>query len=215
MSILKKEYELSVWTEELDSSGKQIEKKGMIIGANDMTYEGRATGIKLKREIKGTNTLTFQMPSKFYDNEKGKFVHNEFVDYLLNESKLKLKYRGEWYEFYIKKITEGKKYKAIMYNYECEDSFINELSRTGYEIEFVDELNNSVAEVGDFMEEILDDSVWNYTPEHNIGDFTEFKEQRFYRVPLEQFGGKITGYPIDLKVDYTLYQMIMDSQRII
>jgi hypothetical protein len=99
MSILKKEYELSVWTEELDSSGKQIEKKGMIIGANDMTYEGRATGIKLKREIKGTNTLTFQMPSKFYDNEKGEFVHNEFVDYLLNETKLKLKYREEWYEF--------------------------------------------------------------------------------------------------------------------
>jgi hypothetical protein len=72
-----------------------------------------------------------------------------------------------------------------MYNYECEDSFINELSRTGYEIEFADELNNSVAEVGDFMEEILDDSVWDYTPEHNIGDFTEFKEQRFYRIPLE------------------------------
>lgn len=185
MSILKKEYELSVWTEELDSSGKQIEKKGMIIGANDMTYEGRATGIKLKREIKGTNTLTFQMPSKFYDNEKGEFVHNEFVDYLLNETKLKLKYREEWYEFYIKKITEEKKYKAIMYSYECEDSFINELSRTGYEIEFADELNNSVAEVGDFMEEILDDSVWDYTPEHNIGDFTEFKEQRFYRIPLE------------------------------
>lgn len=204
MSILKKEYELSVWTEELDSSGKQIEKKGMIIGANDMTYEGRATGIKLKREIKGTNTLTFQMPSKFYDNEKGEFVHNEFVDYLLNETKLKLKYREEWYEFYIKKITEEKKYKAIMYSYECEDSFINELSRTGYEIEFADELNNSVAEVGDFMEEILDDSVWDYTPEHNIGDFTEFKEQRFYRIPLEQFGGKITGYPIDLEVDYTL-----------
>lgn len=185
MSILKKEYELSVWTEELDSSGKQIEKKGMIIGANDMTYEGRATSVKLKREIKGTNTLTFQMPSKFYDNEKGEFVHNEFVDYLLNETKLKLKYRGEWYEFYIKKITEEKKYKAIMYSYECEDSFINELSRTGYEIEFADELNNSVAEVGDFMEEILDDGVWDYTPEHNIGDFTEFKEQRFYRIPLE------------------------------
>jgi hypothetical protein len=91
-----------------------------------------------------------------------------------------------------------------MYNYECEDSFINELSRTGYEIEFADELNNSVAEVGDFTEEILDDSVWNYTPEHNIGDFTEFKEQRFYRIPLEQFGRKIIGYPIDLKVDYTL-----------
>ena len=51
-----------------------------------------------------------------------------------------------------------------MYSYTCEDSFIDELSRTGYEIEFADELNNSVAETGDFMEEILDMSIWDYTP---------------------------------------------------
>lgn len=201
MSILKKEYELSVWTEELDSSGKQIEKKGMIIGANDMTYEGRATGIKLKREIKGTNTLTFQMPSKFYDNEKGEFVKNEFTDYLFNEAKIKLKYLNQWFEFYIKKITEEKRYKAIMYNYECEDSFINELSRTGYEIGFQEEYYNNVDELGNFMEITLEDSIWDYRPDYNNGDFTEYSEQRFYKIPLKLLGGKIKAHSIILDVE--------------
>lgn len=201
MSILKKEYELSVWTEELDSSGKQIEKKGMIIGAHDMTYEGRATGVKLKREIKGTNTLTFQMPSKFYDNEKGEFVKNEFTDYLFNEAKIKLKYLNQWFEFYIKKITEDKRYKAIIYNYECEDSFINELSRTGYEIGFQEEYYNNVDELGNFMEITLEDSIWDYRPDYNNGDFTEYSEQRFYKIPLKLLGGKIKAHPIVLDVE--------------
>ena len=201
MSILKKEYELSVWTEELDSSGKQIEKKGMIIGAHDMTYEGRATGVKLKREIKGTNTLTFQMPSKFYDNEKGEFVKNEFTDYLFNEAKIKLKFLGQWFEFYIKKITEDKRYKAIIYNYECEDSFINELSRTGYEIAFQEEYYNNVDELGNFMEITLEDSVWDYRPDYNNGDFTEYSEQRFYKIPLKLLGGKIKAHSIILDVE--------------
>ena len=35
----------------------------------------------------------------------------------------------------------------------------------------------------------------------NIGDFTEYKEMRFYKIPLSQFGGSIKGYLIDLKVN--------------
>lgn len=201
MAILKKEYELSVWTEEMDSSGKKTEKKGIIIGGNTMNYLGRATGIKLKREIKGTNTLTFQMPSKFFDNEKGEFVKNEFTDYLFNEAKIKLHFMDMWFEFVVKKITEEKRYKAILYNYECEDSFIDELSRTGYEIHFQEEFYNNVDELGNFMEITLEDSIWDYRPDLNNGDFTEFSEQRFYKIPLVLLGGKITGHPIELDVE--------------
>lgn len=177
----------------------------MIIGAHDMTFLGKATNIKLKRESKGTNTLTFNMPSKYFDSKIGEYVHNEFVDNLFNETKIKLHYRDEWYEFYIKQIQEDKQFKSIMYSYTCEDSFIDELSRTGYEIEFADELNNSVAETGDFMEEILDMSIWDYTPQYNTGDFTEFNEQRFYKIPLSQFGGSISAYPIKLEINEEMF----------
>lgn len=200
MAVLKKEYELSIWNEELDANGIKTESKGAIIGANDMDYLGRATNIKLLRKLKGTNTLTFQMPTKFFDSKVGDYVKNEFIDDLYNERKLKLKYKGKWYEFYVKKINEDKRFKAIMKSFTCEDSYIDELSRTGYDIEFSTELNNSVEESGTFMEEILEDSIWDYRPEFNSGDFTEFTEERFYKIPLSQFGGTIVGYPINLEV---------------
>lgn len=205
MALIKNSYELSVWSEKLNDEGIKEEIFGAIIGAHDMTALGRATNIKLVRNIKGTNTLTFQMPSKYFDSKIGEYVHNEFCDLLLNEVKIKFHYKEKWYEFYIKKIQEDKQFKSIMYTYTCEDSFIDELSRTGYEIEFADELNNSVAETGDFMEKILDTSIWDYTPQYNIGDFTEFNEQKFYKIPLSQFGGSIYGYKIDLSVTYEMF----------
>ncbi len=204
MAITKQPYELSVWSEKLNDDGIKEEIFGAIIGGHDMTFLGRATQVKLKRELKGTNTLTFQMPSKYFDSQVGDYVHNELVDLIHNETKIKLKFGEDWYEFYVKKITENKKFKALMISYSCEDAFIDELSRTGYEIEFASDLNNSVAETGDFMEDILDMSIWDYTPEHNVGDFTEFNENRFYKIPLEQFGGSITGYKIKLEVKLSM-----------
>jgi hypothetical protein len=73
MAIQKREYELSVWNEEL-INGIKKESKGIIIGAHDMSYLGRATSIKFTRHIKGSTSLTFQMPTKFFDSELGEFV---------------------------------------------------------------------------------------------------------------------------------------------
>ena len=201
MAIKKYDYELSLWNEEIDALGKKIEKKSYIIGSNKMSYLGKAKNIKLKRELKGTNTLSFEMPSKFFDNKKGEFVKNEFIDYLFNEAKIKLFFMNRYYEFYIKNIQENKDFKCINYSYECEDSFINELSRTGYEITFDEELYNNVDEIGNFSEITLEDSVWDYRPDFNFGDFTEYSEQRFYKIPLELFGGKIKGHLINLSVN--------------
>ena len=125
-----------------------------------MSYLGRATGIKLARDIKGTNTLTFQMPTKFFDSEKGDFVKNEYIEELFNERKVKLKFQKQWYEFYIKKISESKQFKAIMKTFTCDDSFIDELSRTGYGITFDTELYNNVDELGNFSEIIIEDSIF-------------------------------------------------------
>lgn len=199
MAIQKKEYELSVWNEEL-VNGIKKESKGIVIGSHDMSYLGRATAIKFYKKINGTSALTFQMPTKFFDSEKGDFVQNEFVNELFNERKLKFFYKGEWYEYNIKQIQEDKQFKSIMKVFSCQDGFIDELSRTGYDIKFAPELNNSVEEIGQFTEDILETSVWDYRPENNWGDFTEYREERFYRIPLSQFGGSIEAYEIDLEI---------------
>ena len=224
MSILKKEYELSVWNEEL-IDGIKKESRGTTIGASGMTHLGRATTPKLVRSVKGTNTLTFQMPTKYFDSEKGDYVKNELLEDLYNERKLKLYYDGDWYEFYVKSIQEDKQFKSIMKTITCTDSFIDELSRTGYEVEFSSDLNNSVEELGTFMETeddekikgsskaILDGSVWDYRPDMNVGDFTEFNEQRFYKIPLSQFGGTIKGYKINLEVDENDFKTITEKEE--
>lgn len=197
MAIKKKPYELSVWTEQLNNGSSKIEKKGIVIGAHDMSYLGKATKIFLKKELKGTNTLTFQMPDSFYDSLSGELVRNEFIDMLYNEVKLKLYYKNKWYEFVVKKIDEKKMHNSIIKSFTCTDSFIDELSRNGYGITYDTELYNNVEEIGEFANSTLKDSIWQYHPEHNWGDFTEYKEEKLYRIPVSQFGGNINGYKLD------------------
>lgn len=200
MAIIKKSYEISVWDEKLGENGQKTEIKRAIIGADDMTYLGRATSPKFTKNLNGTHTLTFQLPSKFFDSEKGEYVHNEFCDYLFNERKVKLKHDGEWYEFYVKNITENKQFKSIIYQYTCEDAFIDELSRNGYGITFDTELYNNVEEIGTFTETILEDSIWEYDASKNWGDFTEYSEEKLFKIPIKMFGGKISGYKLNYQL---------------
>lgn len=196
MAMIKYPYELSVWKEELKGSNKKIESKGVIIGAHDMDYQGKAVNIVLTRKLNGTNTLTFSLPDRYFDSLKGDFVRNEFIDVLSPESKIKLHYKDRWYEFFIKKTDEKKVYKSYMKTFTCTDAFIDELSRNGYGITFDTELNNNVEELGVFTKEVLEDSLWHYAPQYNWGDFTEFKEEKLFKIPTSQFYS-ITGYKLD------------------
>ena len=174
-----------------------------IIGANDMDYAGRATKLKFITKINGTHTLTFEMPDKYFDSEKGDFIHNELVDALFTECKIKFHYKGKWYEFYIKNVSDKKNYKSYMRTYTCSDSFIDELSRNGYGITFDEELYNNVEEIGDFAEEILEDSVWEYDPHLNWGDFTEYLEEKLFKIPLSLFGNSLKAYKINYNTTST------------
>ena len=161
-----------------------------------MDYLGRAAAPKFITKINGTHELTFQMPDKFFDNKEGKYVKNEFIDKLFNESKIKLFYKKKWYEFYIKTVKEDKKYKSYMKTYTCTDSFIDELSRNGYGITFDTDLYNNVEEIGTFTEEILDDSIWYYDPVYNWGDFTEYQQEKLFKIPVSIFNSKVIGHKL-------------------
>ena len=164
-----------------------------------MSYLGRATDIKFETKLNGTHTLTFQLPDKYFDSEKGDYVRNEFVDNLFNERKIKLYFLGEWYEFYIKSVSDTKHFKSYMKKYSCTDAFIDELSRNGYGITFDTELYNNVEEIGTFSRVILEDSIWSYAPEHNWGDFTEYLEEKLFRVPVSLFS-KLVGHKLTYQV---------------
>jgi hypothetical protein len=87
-----------------------------------------------------------------------------------------------------------------MKSFTCTDAFIDELSRNGYGITYDTDLNNNVEEIGTFTEETLEDSIWQYHPENNWGDFTEYKEEKLYRIPVSCFGGHISGYRLNFEL---------------
>lgn len=216
VSILKYEYELSVWKETLAKEGQRKEEKKMaIIGAHDMTFLGKATKLKFIKKINGTHTLSFEMPDKYFDSEKGEYVHNEFVDYLFSECKIKFHYKGEWYEFYIKSVSDKKIFKSFIKTYTCSDSFIDELSRNGYGITFDEELYNNVEEIGDFSKEILEDSVWEYDAHLNWGDFTEYLEEKLLRIPLSLFDNGLTASKLNYFTNSTekIYNIFTKESR--
>lgn len=167
-----------------------------------MSYMGRAANVKLQTKINGTHTLTFEMPDRFFDNLKGDYVRNEFVDRIFNETKLKLWFKNEWLEFVVKDVQDEKHFKSYMKSYTCTDSFIEELSRNGYGITFDTELYNNVEEIGVFTEEILDGSVWVYSPQYNWGDFTEYLEEKLFKVPVSMFK-TLVGAKLNFHIDTT------------
>jgi hypothetical protein len=44
---------------------------------------------------------------EYIDNITGEKIHNPFIDYLINETKIKLHFENKWYDFVIKDIQEN------------------------------------------------------------------------------------------------------------
>jgi hypothetical protein len=98
----------------------------------------RAISSKLVSNVNGSNTLTFNLYSKYYDEDSGSLLDNPFLKLLVNERKVKLRYGAlgapdtKWYDFVIKDVKENSENKT--FSYTCKDLFINELSKSGFSI---------------------------------------------------------------------------------
>jgi hypothetical protein len=98
MKVFKKPYEISLWEDRLtfvDTSMKEYEsfvpegvtvatsyyreRKICIIGSHTLASPARAINPQLKRNVNGSNTLTFSIYSKYYDESEGRLVDNPFV----------------------------------------------------------------------------------------------------------------------------------------
>jgi hypothetical protein len=124
----------------------------------------RAMKGKLNSKVNGENILTFEMFSHYYDEEIDDFQANPFIKLLVNERKVKLRYGAEndknveWYDFIIKKIEENSEDK--IYTYTAKNLFANELSKSGFELEFDTELENNMGTVEELGERILEGTDW-------------------------------------------------------
>ena len=185
MSIIKKPYEISIWKDLLmyvgtPKSGKisptsnladlskvdyqyYDEERLAIIGSDVMTSPARVVNPIFKKNINGTETLTFDMYYQYEDIESGEIIRNPLIDFVIDERKVKLFYEDQWYDFIVKKDDEkGRDYK---YSYTCTGLAANELGKTGFNIELDTDLENNIGTVQELGEEILRGSDWQLSDE--------------------------------------------------
>lgn len=157
MNILKKPYQLSIWSIDW-SSNDPIERRVAIIGSDTMLSQARALDPVLNRNINGTTTFTFSMYGKYIDNITGEEVSNPFIPYLHNETLLKLFYDDKWYDLIIKSSTESS--TNNLYNFSASDWHINELSKNGFNLIIDQTINESYGTVTELGNRILEDTDW-------------------------------------------------------
>lgn len=188
----KNKYEISLWEDRLvpqTGEGQSIvpehyeEEKVCIIGSDTMTSQARALEPKLVRNVNGTNKLTFKLYYTYIDNETGKRIQNPFISLLVNERKVKCKWEDQWYDFVIKGIQEDSNGKTITYT--CEDLYINELSKTGFSLEFDQKLNNNQGTAQELAKKVLEGTDWVVDTD-NSDHILQTIEEPLYRATLTQ-----------------------------
>ena len=243
MENLIKPYEISLWRDVLtfvyadgaesedvviNGHGEVIaqyykEQKVCTIGGNNFNSPNRAVNPKLVSKINGENILTFDMYISYYDNETGEIIYNPYVNKLVNEAKIKLRYDNlkeiKWYDFLIKDIKEQSDKKIISYT--AKDLFICELSKSGINLTFDDELENSIGTVHELGERVLEGSDWKIGDERVV--LQEIVEEPVY---LCQLKSQISGKRIDKNTEeivqiaagqyvYALYTDIAEKRKTI
>ena len=180
MSIKKDRYEISLWEDYIVSAqgeGENLipehyeERKIAVIGSNTMNAQWRAIEPKLVNNINGTNILTFKMYYKFTNVETGEEEENPVINLLVNERKIKCFWKNKWYDLVIKSCQEDSNGKSITYT--CKDLFINELSKTGFNLEFDTELENNQGTVDELGAAILKGTDWQLGKSDIIKQYIE------------------------------------------
>ena len=162
MSILTKSYEISVWDDVLEG-GQFVEKRLGVIGSDKMIAQCRALEPTLTRNVNGTKKFSFKMYAQYIDNVTGEKIKNPFVDWLISERKVKLKYGNKWFDFIIKDIGENS--STHLYTYSLEDALVQELSKNGFGITLDAELMNNMGTAGYLGEKVLEETGWEVESE--------------------------------------------------
>lgn len=171
---MSEKYNISIWkdipkkwqVDETNQISYIDEEKIADIGSNTMTSLNRAIKPQLINNVNGTNNFSFTLYISYIDTKTGEKVKNPFVDLISNESKIKVFWKDKWYDFIVKNIQESSSGKSIQYN--CIDLYINELSKTGFNLEFSSELNNNQGTVQELANIILEDSDWTLDENEEI-----------------------------------------------
>lgn len=186
-------YEISVWEDYfVPASGSMEshyeERKLCVIGSNTMTDGSRALEPNLVLNVNGTHTLTFKLYLSYIDTITGERIDNPFVKLLVSERKVKAYWdngqediNDKWYDLVVKDISEDSDSNTVTYT--CEDLFINELGKSGFELNFSDEANNNQGTIYELATAVLDGTDWQLD-EKNTDHLLQTQEEALYEVKI-------------------------------
>lgn len=157
MSILKKPYEVAVYDDVL-IDGIFQEKRLGIIGSDKMMSQNRILEPNLVRNVNGQNKFSFKIYKHYTDTITGEKVYNPFVDWLISERKVKLKYEDKWYDFIVKDISENS--ADYLYTYQLEDANVQELSKNGFGITLDADLMNNIGDSVSLGRQVMAETDW-------------------------------------------------------
>lgn len=165
--MLLREYEISVWEDILsDDKTTYNEHPIAVIGSNTMTSDCAAQDAHFNKKTTGEYTLSFILYTQYFDKTEGTFIDNPFIKLLVNERKIKLHYKDQWYDFVIKNIVEDSDGKS--YTYTAQALFINELSKNGLDIVFSAEKENSIGNITTLAAEALKGTDWQVSDQSDL-----------------------------------------------
>lgn len=227
---MKSKYEISVWEDylvpERGSTPEHYEERRIaIIGSNTMNDRSGAVEPKLVRNINGTNTFTFKIyysykkesvesldvngvRNYYYNNNN---VQNPYIPLLFNERKIKVRRDNEWYDMIIKNCQEDSSSKSITYT--CTDAYINELSKTGFNLEFNGDLENNQGTAKELAEKVLEGTDWQVLD----GDIIrQYVEEPVYEFTVDKQNGIIATEMISgtegVEIPYNALLLVFYSQ---
>lgn len=175
-------YEISIWDDIYDTDMHRFtEEKVAVIGSDTMTAQTRAIDPVLIENINGTKTLTFSIYYRYIDNFDGIEKINPFIKLLIAERKIKLHWKNEWYDFIIKNKVESSDKHSFYYT--CESLAANELTKTGYHIEFDTELVNNTDTIWNLASTVIEGTDWRLANQSGK-NFRETVEEPGYKVSL-------------------------------
>lgn len=194
-------YEISVWEDYFVPASESTEshyeeRKLCVIGSNTMTDGSRALEPNLVLNVNGTHTLTFKLYLSYIDTTTGERIDNPFVKLLVNERKVKAYWdngqedvNDKWYDLVVKDISEDSDSNTVTYT--CEDLFINELGKSGFELNFSDEANNNQGTIYELATAVLDGTDWQLD-EKNTDHLLQTQEEALYKVKITNMNA-LTG----------------------
>lgn len=192
----KDKYEISIWEDYPVAEEKKgsitipahyEERKIAIIGSNTLSSPCRAYNPKLEQNINGTNTFSFEMFQTYRENfvrdGKDEILTNPFLALLSNERKIKVLWKNKWYDFVIKNISEDTSSRKNTYT--CQDLYINELSKNGFNLTFDSELGNNEGTAQELVEKVLEGTDWTLDKKGSQG-IQQKKEEPVFEFYLSE-----------------------------